>query len=605
MKRMKDGKFNEMVANYEKFKEDELEKFLKFCLVHASKCKNYSMVTEICTCLKNQNQEMINDVLHHKDEDKKTALFYANEKKQFKNGFDLISLEKKAHRGDRDEALRCIRKEAGYDQLDLWFIETYKLLHPPSKCTRRIEAFFAVLFFVLPSVISFFYDLVTDILLCIQYYYIAYGTSMQTKCSVQPSYETCFKEAFGNLSCIQVDQVATSMKKILTNETCLLSDEWSPCVEDNQESVNMKYEIAFVVNFISIFFSLLVYLGNIIRLKPDFSKIENKCVRKILEFCMKILWPLYYIIEEYRFRTAAMVEKEEKSAGNVNDTYERKERTAELTADDSWKLLRAVENGIENYVQMVLQIFLLLPYISFIISLPVSQILNLSLVNIINMFSWPESFCDKRDGYAALGKLTLTILVLSYGTSSRQTSKRGQTLGQSIKNLSLWVSFFCYSLARIMAIFSLLSLSNPLPFVITFIIVHIIFVLLIQAKLNEIKLDYTWNGTQLNKIWTQIKGLGLNLTSAIGSHTLWISIHSTKRGTPSFFKQLLFQTIIIFENLILLLLPVIVPHLYPPEECFQIHPSIIGYSFLFWSVGVALQVQHNLSLTILLILQIS
>ena len=196
------------------------------------------------------------------------------------------------------------------------------------------------------------------------------------------------------------------------------------------------------------------------------------------------------------------------------------------------------------------------------------------------MFSMPESYCNKSDGYAALGKLTLTILSLSYGMSSRQATKRGQTLGQSIKNLVLWISFSLFSLARMIAIFSLLTLSYPLPALLSFMFVHILMVLLIQACLNK----------KMNSIWTLTKEFVPNLISAVGSHTLWIDINSPARGTPTFLKQTIFQAMIMIENLIMLLLPVLAPGYYPQDDCFQIHPSLIIYSCSFWLVGALLQV---------------
>ncbi len=572
MERLKEIGFLIMVRNYEKYKINCLEELIKFCLIQSSKLGAHSVVTEICTYLKVQDQGMVINVLHFKDENKNTALYFANINYDLNNGLDLISLEKQAHKDDRAGALKCIRKEAGYHKLDLWMLETYKKLHPPSKCSRISVAFPAVLFTVIPSIIFFYLDFASDIALAKQYFNMAYGELNQTNCPVQQSYETCFREAIGNISCIHANEVAPILKNLLSNETCIEFDEMPQCEQTDYESMKLKYEMALGVMVFSILVSLLIYGFNSWKMKIQFSYIENQHARKIFEILIRIFWPIYYVYEEFSYR--------------IKDEKEREEEKDEMTSQKSWKLLRAIENGIENYVQMMLQMYLILPYIGFIISLPVDQILSLSVQNIFNMFSMPESFCDKSDGYAALGKLTLTSLSYSYGMSSRQSTKKGQTLGQSIKNLVLWFTYSMYNIARIMALYSLLSLSHPLPAVLTFIILHIGSVLLIQVYLKEIKTNYA-----TNSIRKLTAGFLVNLISAICSHTLISNIHTIERGEQSFLRQTLFQILILIENITMMLIPMIAPESYPDDECLQIHPSLIYYSFFFWLAGVVLQVQ--------------
>ncbi len=600
MSRIKEIGFYEMVSKSKQYKNNDLEKIVKFCLIHASKFGLHSLVTEICTYLKDQGQEMISNVLHHKDENGKTALFYANKQYQLKSGFDLISLEREAHINNRDKALKCIRKEAGYEKLDLWFLETYKTLHPPSKKARQGEAILALLVTVMPSIFFFYMDFASDITLGIQYYNMAYSEQVQTKCSPYASYETCFKDATNSSSYVKVDQVVPILKNILLNETCLGFDEISPCEETDHESNVMKYKVAFWVMILSILVSVMVYIWNISKTKIEFPGIKKQYARKIVESFMRIIWPIYYIYEEYSDRVTVVEEQERNTADRV--TF-RQEKKTEVTSEDSWKLLRAVENGIENYVQMMLQMFLILPHISFIISLPVGQILSLSLQNIFNMFSMPDSYCDKSDGYAALGKLTLTMLSLSYGMSSRQATKKGQTLAQTMKNLVLWVSYGFFSMARMIAIFSLLSLEKPMIAVLTFLMVHMLSVLLIQAISYEKMKDHIQyslmqeignNGNHMCPIMTLTVKFMPNLISAAGSHTFLMNLYMADRGTPSFFAQTLFQMFILMENLIMLLFPVVAPEYYPSDECFLIHPRLIVSSCAFWLVGALLQVQINL-----------
>ena len=94
-------------------------------------------------------------------------------------------------------------------------------------------------------------------------------------------------------------------------------------------------------------------------------------------------------------------------------------------------LFRSVENGIENYAQIWLQCYLLVPYINHILNIPMSQVFHISLQNMIQS---PISPCSREDAYICIGKLLLSIFSLSYGVSAHRTSKKGQTLGQCLSN---------------------------------------------------------------------------------------------------------------------------------------------------------------------------
>ena len=365
------------------------------------------------------------------------------------------------------------------------------------------------------------------------------------------------------------------MKTILANETCLRFDEFSYCEEVDHESLNIKYIWAFAVMVLTMLFSFLFYIyymAKLWKLKPKMNPVTKSIARRVLQIGLILFWPFYYLWEEL--------------CSKVH--IDRNQSKRQKTVENSWNELGVVKNAIENYAQMILQIILIVPYIGFLLSLPLQQILGLSLGNIFKMYSWPETYCDKNDAFIALGKLILTLFTQSLSVSSRQTTRRGQNLGQTIKNFMLSISFFFFSLARMIAVYSLISSDFPL-ISIPFAIVHILVVLAIQSiqLLNEIKIESQANNrTYMSTCWKFKKEFADNLLSAVTSHTLLINRKSGERGTETLKKQTLFQLLIIVENLIML-------YALPHDDCYQLPASLCGWSIGFWIFGLILQVNFH------------
>ena len=147
--------------------------------------------------------------------------------------------------------------------------------------------------------------------------------------------------------------------------------------------------------------------------------------------------------------------------------------------------------------------------------------------------NFSDSLCDGKNVNIALGKLFLSILSLAHGSSSRRTSKTGITLGQTIKNFVLWLSFICLTLARTIAIFSLVTLEYPLSGIACFISIHLIMMPLVfidgHGKLWEI------SKTNSKKPSLQrLKNIGKLMLTCLASHTLVINFQSQDRGNQTF-----------------------------------------------------------------------
>ena len=509
-----------------------IEFFLKHTLVGAAKFDKKILVSEICSLLieeHNSNQrglkERVDTILHHKDQEENSALYYANYNNQLLTGIDLLYVEKEVHSMDRHGALKCLRKNAGYLKLDQWLIGSYKIVHPPEKWVRYVSASLVVGFQLLLSFAFLFWDWISDILLCKQYMSIAFYSNENT----------------GNQTCNEAQEI--------------------PCLEQTDDDIQLTYTIASIVMLITISITSLVYLWAAYKHSSKKWTTTNNTTHRMIIFIMliitKIFWPITYLCREVRDRVI--------NSKGKNDLVEE--------SKTYWVIIKTLENGCENVIQMFLQLYLLRPYLSFLTTLTLSRFIQLSVGN---LFDFSDSLCEGRNLSIGMSKLLLSILSLSYGASSRQTSKPGITLGQTIKNIVLWLSFVCLSISRITAIFSLVALQSPLPGIGCFLLIHLILVFWILRDEN----------VPFCEVLTQFK----TILSCISSHTVIISFEKKKRGKETFQRQLYFQILILLENVLLCSLPLMISDHYPPGDCYQYSYKFLAFDIGLWIIGIILQV---------------
>ena len=545
-----------------------IEEFLKIMLVSAAKFNEKNVVSEICNLLLDEDHSSLNhlkgekslnarNILHFKDHDKKQAIYYANYNNQLLTALELLYVEKNIHRKNRNDAMRCLRKHAGYMELDQWMIDSYKLIHPAGKWPRRFLAFIMVLTQVLLSFLFLFWDNISDVLLCYQYMNIAFRIEGST-----------------------------------SNATCVIDGQKSTCFEQSSADIQESYTAAFCVMVVTILVSTMAYVWAAIKHSPGewINKLRTGKHRipivsfisqswdLVLWLLAKFMWPLTYVIRSFSDRV-------EVGKTGINHSLQESESI--------WKLLKSIENGLENFIQMFLQLYLLKPHVSYLTTMSFSQVIQQGIGSI---FNYSDSICDGKNVNIALGKLFLSILSLSYGASSRLTSKKGITLGQTIKNLVIWIAFVCFSLSRTIAIFFLIALESPLLGIACFICLHLTLVPLVFTDItgnssNFIEMVVRSSISMKEKPISTIRYAGSFMMSSLSSHTFIINFQSDERNNQTFWVQFKFQFIILVENLLLLLLPLMHPNLYPAEECFVYSSSFILYASALWMVGICLQVK--------------
>ena len=628
-----------------------LEEFFKNVLVYSSQHEKYPLVSEICSvimekesnamqiCVKDETyKEFVSAIIHFKDNHNHRALHYAKLNHRLMNGLALLHLEKVAH-GDnnRKDALLCIRHDDDYYQLDPWLTESYQTIHPSVGLFSQIKTCLIVALTVMPSIILVYFDLYTDIISCISYGYIAFdnSTEIEQACLNQLESKSCPVD--GNYSCYDADDRLSFATRIFTYGTCDEFNYWTPCIKRSAETIDSQYLAAFVIMLIISILSCSSYLGialnTIVNGKLPFDDKLPSCIKMkpLLTFwwCLcKLFWPLSYVREVCKHRM-----------------HPKFKKTKELKkSKTSWKLLKNLENGFENYFQILLQLYLLSPYLKSLSKLPLRDLVNWD--NFISTFSVPNVFCSQQNIQAALGKLLLSTISLSIGLSSRQATKEGEPFGQSVKNLVLAASYFFLCYARIMSILPLFSSKNPIIALLVFTFLHSLMNYFTQWCTNKLESfnnddsevtkssqsEYKTNVCHEDESSAQNgnSSFGFNteevnqpredetndcnqslrncfipskekiknilhsektkmVMSCLASHTFIITFHA-KSGKQSFVKQALFQCSILFENLALLLLPAMLPMLYPNKDCYHFDRKEVRYAFLLWLAGIVLQV---------------
>ncbi len=537
-----------------------VEEFLGYLLLLSCKHEFNELVNEITNIMSKKilKKENVHKIMHFAH-DGHTYLYFINKRNNLRIGLELLHMERFVHH-NRSEALKCIRKNAGKFRMDSWFIDTYKIVHPKQGFGRKASAVMAVVLQVFLSLIFYGSDFVTDIFLCKQYWTMAYDTNNAMNnsiCSVKTNYESCLStEILSNNSMLTSDSIQL-LVNMVENVNCSKSKTWISCIDFDIEETQKQYIPAYYMMLMTILISSISYLWIAYNTK---IKVRGSSLKKLI---LMLFWPVNYMFEEYKLGEDSRLE--------LGDSLK--------SMESSWKLLKSIENGIENYIQFFIQLFLLTPYISFLLTLPIKELFWMGVANLIGIFDPPETLCGGNGGPSALGKLFLSVMSLSYGTSSRQAARRGQTLSQSIKNLVLWLSYLLLCFARIISIFSLLALDNPVLPALTFASIHFAFVLVILVITKE------FNGC-LNEI------VPCFLT-CMASHTVVINFHHTDQSASTVIKQLLFHSIVMIENMILLMMPLIWTEIYPSTECFKITSSELYIVGPLWSTGICFLVSFS------------
>ena len=312
---------------------DRIIEFTRSHLSAACREKNMDLCKEIIaflnegtTSTQKPDIHELDHIIHYTVENhhifSKTALNYANQNNDRILGLELLQLEKQVHQ-DKNKGLSCIMETLDSGPLLSLIIQTYKDFFPDKNKLKTIGI--AVWTFIKVGLFSFLpllFDLYSDINLASDYRVIA---------------------RFGFIF------------QIVNNETNCTSYVSSSAPSSCYFNVFL-YDYAYGITWIIISVTLLLHLAIIIWYNEDdvsflknFIRVENKYAAWVMVFFGKLLWPFRHIYLEVKYNCA------EKKTELINSTNESK---------TIWKLIKSVESGLENSTQLLLQIWLLKPYLA-------------------------------------------------------------------------------------------------------------------------------------------------------------------------------------------------------------------------------------------------
>jgi hypothetical protein len=263
-----------------------------------------------------------------------------------------------------------------------------------------------------------------------------------------------------------------------------------------------------------------------------------------------------------------------------------------------WNNIKIVEYGLESSIQLLLQLWLLQPFLPIIMTWDTTKLINscvTGLFNFITLENYPACYFEK-----ALFKIFLTITLLSLGISQMK-KKPGQSF---VKTLPMFISIFGQTVGRIVALKSLVLMTTILGHYkyFLFFCVHVLLVFLIKIFFDVKSLSEKLNacckgeGGGKRQMWHVITFIISGISSTIVM--LYLSrdkkVEQGKRH-HTFLSHSAFQILILLENLFLVIFPFIADSSsYPPEDCFPANSkyNAIWIVILAWLAGAVFQVIH-------------
>jgi hypothetical protein len=153
--------------------------------------------------------------------------------------------------------------------------------------------------------------------------------------------------------------------------------------------------------------------------------VANFLCRKLMEALVKLLWPLIHIWRRMQYLASL------RSSECIESNSE---------SDKVWANIKAVEYGVESSLQLLLQLWLLNPFLSDISTWSLKEIIDrcgTGLANFITFDTYPACYIEK-----ALGKILLTIITFSLGVAQMKSYKPGQDTAVNPSGLYPFFSAF-------------------------------------------------------------------------------------------------------------------------------------------------------------------
>jgi len=542
--------------------------FYELHLIAAAFISDHQAVRELCRTLtskgliqklKMSEQDVVKQVIHYNQPNHfektfhKTALAWANENDDPISASDLLHLEFQSH-PEKSEGLSCMKKQLTNDKLLYWITRTYSKFYPTSNCIRWTTAIITSCF---------------QLVFC---GYFLYTFDIYSDYQLTTDYANAYTDV-GNYTLLMLEcaRVSHTLEGPHANDSCFNFADKYP---------KRTYKVAFFLTWISMIFSLLVYLIGVIfffnsknltakftwlhKLNSDNCDSDENMVEKIkryskkifeyfLIFLIKLFWPVFHFYRRVRYEAS---------------TNKSKRRKNYIEFESIWIMVKTIENGIEATIQMIIVLYLLVPYYDEIHDWNFQTTVTKTFFGIAHFISggrYKQACLLEK----VLGKLFISVVFQGFSLTYLKYMKYGMSLPEHLTNMiPLAVSYFSQIIARlyVLRVFfvtaeDLFQMENKGLAIGTFFIIH--FALTLAIKLSfEIRIEDTngldfhcfqslirflinWISSSLVYIWST--GYGANPRKHVDEHN-------------TFLPQMCFQLLILVEHLVLTLFPLTLAH---------------------------------------------
>ena len=566
---------NNVIKQYLDEKDKKMVKtFMKTHLIVAAKTRDERLISDFYHILMDHECQWshrdVYDITHFKDPESqifgKTCLNYTNENHDMRNAFLLLKIEDYVHNRSTYSVFSCLQQNLNSEQLVPWLKETYEKhikhgtipeLDLDKQDTRQKNFLLGLRVFTeigVLSVIPVSLDFTSDVELYHDYNEIrqnlTFDGSNVWQCNnsyVSPLYMA------GNHTSAETAEdfsIASSITLVMILMNVLVyllglkmgSPVWLNRWRHAWDERNKQYE----------HFNMS---------RADFDK-ENKDLYSNFKMKYKaaifayylmlglsyMLWPIFILMPN---RYMYMHSKRASDFRDVN-----------AKSSTAWRYVKIAENGVENVLQIVLQVWLLNPIFASLSKVPASTLLSHIMEGLKNLLSfglYETCLLDKT-----LGKLVYTSIICSLSLALFKVDRPGLGIRYKLKAVpGIFLHLLIQIMARIYALrfLMMLKVKEPLKYGIVFAI-HAAIVIPMKV------ITETQKDTQ--GLVTFLQRLILCVISAISSVVIMIDWHwNTSHLQPPkfmFFSRILFQLLNLVENLAMVCIPLILPHRFSKDD---------------------------------------
>ena len=526
---------------------------------------NKSIITRISQASDVQEEEVIGEIIHYLDQshqDKtfhKTGLAWANENDDPITASDLIHLEY-SHHIEKDEGLRCIKKQLTNDKLLFWITRTFSRFYPTPNYKKWCQAVLVSALQIGFSYFFFIFDIVSDYQLTVDYY---------------NAYTNTGNYSYQMLKCARVDNKIPALSDTPPGSPRL----GASCFSFSEAFPDKHYYVAMCLTYLSMFLSIGVYVIGITfffdvnnitenfmkkcRKSEDPDDVTEKSISKkmlqlrisfenfLLKILVKVFWPLFHLYRKIRYEA-------------TKNKSSRREKLIDF--DGIWFMVKTIEYGIEATIQLKIVLYLLIPYYDEIhewdLQVTLQKVAN-GLLHFLTAGRYEACLLDK-----VIGKLAFNVINQTVSLTLLKYLKYGMSPLEQVGNmLPLFISYLLQIWARVLVIRvffvtaeDLFGLEDKGLAIGLFFLIHFLLLLVIKLTFEVGGMPRCNSRTSL---FPQVKFWLRFLINWVSSSFVYVwatgygsnprdNIHEHNTALP----QIMYQILVLVEHLVLVIYPV-------------------------------------------------